>query len=74
MQPSLQTERCSSVHRRRDWRVWWRLTRPHTLTAAFVPVCIGTVLALHETTIRISLFYRDACGFFIDSDSHQYVQ
>jgi 1,4-dihydroxy-2-naphthoate polyprenyltransferase len=56
MQPSLQTDRCSSVHRRRDWRVWWRLTRPHTLTAAFVPVCIGTVLALHETTIRISLF------------------
>jgi 1,4-dihydroxy-2-naphthoate polyprenyltransferase len=57
MQPSLQTDhRYSSVHRRRDWRVWWRLTRPHTLTAAFVPVCIGTVLALHETTIRISLF------------------
>jgi len=57
MQPSLQTDRYSSIHRRRrDWRVWWRLTRPHTLTAAFVPVCIGTVLALHETAIHISLF------------------
>ncbi|AEH46716.1 1,4-dihydroxy-2-naphthoate polyprenyltransferase [Parageobacillus thermoglucosidasius] len=56
MQPSLQTERRPSVSRRRDWRVWWRLTRPHTLTAAFVPVCIGTALAFHETNIRVSLF------------------
>jgi 1,4-dihydroxy-2-naphthoate octaprenyltransferase len=26
-------------------QVWWRLTRPHTLTASFVPVSIGTALA-----------------------------
>ncbi|MBB3869617.1 1,4-dihydroxy-2-naphthoate polyprenyltransferase [Parageobacillus toebii NBRC 107807] len=57
MQSSLQTDRrFPPVNRRRDWRVWWRLTRPHTLTAAFVPVSIGTALAFHETNIRISLF------------------
>jgi 1,4-dihydroxy-2-naphthoate polyprenyltransferase len=57
MQSSLQTDRrFPPVNHRRDWRVWWRLTRPHTLTAAFVPVSIGTALAFHETNIRISLF------------------
>ncbi|MDB5083588.1 MAG: 1,4-dihydroxy-2-naphthoate octaprenyltransferase [Bacilli bacterium] len=28
------------------WKVWWRLLRPHTLSASFVPVLIGTALAL----------------------------
>ncbi|MFX3623750.1 MAG: 1,4-dihydroxy-2-naphthoate polyprenyltransferase [Ectobacillus sp.] len=28
------------------WHVWWNLLRPHTLTAAFVPVFIGTAYAL----------------------------
>lgn len=32
--------------KKKDWRIWWRLLRPHTLTAAFVPVLIGTMLAL----------------------------
>src|SRR5690625_1580923 len=27
-------------------QVWWRLLRPHTLTAAFVPVFVGTMYAL----------------------------
>lgn len=27
------------------WQVWWRLMRPHTLTASFIPVFIGTMLA-----------------------------
>lgn len=44
------------VHYKQDWRVWWRLLRPHTLTAAFVPVSIGTVLAVDEAPIRFSLF------------------
>ncbi len=39
-----------------DWRVWWQLTRPHTLTAAFVPVFLGTALALPITDIHIGLF------------------
>jgi 1,4-dihydroxy-2-naphthoate polyprenyltransferase len=46
----------STVKYKRDWRVWWRLLRPHTLTAAFVPVSIGTALAIHVTNINILLF------------------
>lgn len=36
--------------------VWWRLLRPHTLTASFIPVAIGTALALSVHTITLSLF------------------
>jgi len=54
MQPSAHIDHRPPA--RRDWRVFWRLTRPHTLTAAFVPVCVGTVLALDETAVRFSLF------------------
>jgi len=38
------------------WNVWWRLLRPHTLTASFVPVCIGTTLALPHPHFRFSFF------------------
>ncbi|QFT90319.1 1,4-dihydroxy-2-naphthoate octaprenyltransferase [Bacillus sp. THAF10] len=40
----------------KNWKVWWNLLRPHTLTAAFVPVFIGTALALYETAIDWPLF------------------
>lgn len=36
--------------------VWWRLMRPHTLTASFVPVIIGTAMALYYDSISIALF------------------
>jgi len=36
--------------------VWWRLMRPHTLTASFVPVFLGSALALYENRLDISLF------------------
>lgn len=39
-----------------DWRIWWRLLRPHTLTAAFVPVLIGTALALSYGEVNFLLF------------------
>ena len=39
-----------------EWKVWWRLLRPHTLTASFVPVCIGTALALPHPNFRFSFF------------------
>jgi 1,4-dihydroxy-2-naphthoate octaprenyltransferase len=45
-----------TVKRDKGWRVWWMLLRPHTLSAAFIPVTIGTVLALHEGSINLSLF------------------
>ncbi|AQQ52739.1 1,4-dihydroxy-2-naphthoate polyprenyltransferase [Planococcus lenghuensis] len=38
------------------WRVWWQLTRPHTLTAAFAPVFLGTMIALQYTAIHWGLF------------------
>jgi 1,4-dihydroxy-2-naphthoate octaprenyltransferase len=38
------------------WEVWWRLLRPHTLTAAFIPVSIGTALAAQYIDIDILLF------------------
>ena len=37
--------------------VWWRLTRPHTLTASFVPVFIGTAMAAYEGHFHFLLFF-----------------
>ncbi|MGM0876853.1 MAG: 1,4-dihydroxy-2-naphthoate polyprenyltransferase [Bacillota bacterium] len=37
-------------------KVLWQLTRPHTLTASFVPVLIGTVLGMFYVDINILLF------------------
>ncbi|CAH0346776.1 1,4-dihydroxy-2-naphthoate polyprenyltransferase [Bacillus sp. CECT 9360] len=39
-----------------NWRVLWQLTRPHTLTAGFVPVLIGTALAIQLYDINVLLF------------------
>lgn len=36
--------------------VWWRLMRPHTLTASFVPVVTGSALALYKDALNIYLF------------------
>lgn len=38
------------------WRTWVKLTRPHTLTAGFVPVFIGTVLAITEGHFNLGMF------------------
>ena len=39
------------------WRIWWKLTRPHTLTAAFAPVFLGTMIALTYGEIHFPLFF-----------------
>ncbi|MCZ2257686.1 1,4-dihydroxy-2-naphthoate polyprenyltransferase [Sporosarcina sp. G11-34] len=39
------------------WRIWWKLTRPHTLTAAFAPVFLGTMIALTNGNINFPLFF-----------------
>ncbi|UOF90242.1 1,4-dihydroxy-2-naphthoate polyprenyltransferase [Fodinisporobacter ferrooxydans] len=39
-----------------EWKVWWRLLRPHTLTASFVPVGVGTALALQNGHFHLVLF------------------
>lgn len=43
----------------RGFKVWWHLTRPHTLTASFVPVFLGTAIALavEKGTINLLLFF-----------------
>lgn len=38
------------------WRIWWQLTRPHTLTAAFAPVFLGTMIALTYGDLHYPLF------------------
>ncbi|MBA4537403.1 1,4-dihydroxy-2-naphthoate polyprenyltransferase [Bacillus aquiflavi] len=56
MQPNVHTNSSTAVKSRSNWKVWWQLTRPHTLTASFVPVLLGTALALHITEINLILF------------------
>lgn len=53
----METQPKTPVSSNRDWKVWWQLTRPHTLTAAFVPVLLGTALAISETKIHLGLFF-----------------
>lgn len=50
VQPSIRPESNKS------WKKWWMLTRPHTLTAAFVPVLLGTALSLEISTFNIPMF------------------
>lgn len=41
----------------RGFKVWWHLTRPHTLTASFVPVFLGTAIAaVSKHDINLLLF------------------
>ena len=40
-----------------DFNFWWRLLRPHTLTASFVPVAVGSAFAFGQTEdFRFLLF------------------
>lgn len=55
MQPKMHSQSSITLDSKPNWRVWWQLTRPHTLTAAFVPVLLGAALALPITKINISL-------------------
>ncbi|MFD2446532.1 1,4-dihydroxy-2-naphthoate polyprenyltransferase [Bacillus sp. CGMCC 1.16607] len=57
MQPQMKPNSSSSVvESNQGFRKWWQLTRPHTLTAAFVPVLLGTALAVQEHTVHFGLF------------------
>ncbi|PKH08663.1 1,4-dihydroxy-2-naphthoate polyprenyltransferase [Planomicrobium sp. MB-3u-38] len=46
----------TTLHADSGWRVWWQLTRPHTLTASFAPVFLGTMIAIRDTQIDWLLF------------------
>ncbi|WP_458412135.1 1,4-dihydroxy-2-naphthoate polyprenyltransferase [Schinkia sp. CFF1] len=45
-----------NVEKKSSWQIWYRQLRPHTLTAAFVPVSIGTALALLDGHVNVLLF------------------
>lgn len=57
MQPNIQQSSNPVVESNRGFQVWWQMTRPHTLTAAFVPVLLGTSLALKYGKIHFGLFF-----------------
>lgn len=43
----------------KKWKIWWNQCRPHTLTASFIPVFLGTACALDtygSRNIHIPLF------------------
>ena len=56
MQPTLQQGTKPVVESNRGFQVWWQMTRPHTLTASFVPVLLGTALALRHNQFHLGLF------------------
>lgn len=46
-----------ALNEKGGFQVWWRLLRPHTLTASFIPVFVGTMFALiHDNVFHIGLF------------------
>lgn len=46
-----------ALNERDGFQIWWRLLRPHTLTASFIPVFIGTMYAVvFENTFHVTLF------------------
>lgn len=57
MQPNLQQGAKPVVAANKGFQVWWQMTRPHTLTAAFVPVVLGTALAFKEGSFHFGLFF-----------------
>lgn len=56
MQSKDNTTIKQALNERDGFHVWWRLLRPHTLTASFVPVFVGTMIAFNEGSINWLLF------------------
>ncbi|WP_085991494.1 1,4-dihydroxy-2-naphthoate polyprenyltransferase [Oceanobacillus senegalensis] len=46
----------SALNEKGGFHVWWRMLRPHTLTASFIPVFIGTMLAYIDGKVDWILF------------------
>ncbi|WP_226035853.1 1,4-dihydroxy-2-naphthoate polyprenyltransferase [Aquibacillus saliphilus] len=45
-----------ALNEKKGFHVWWRLLRPHTLTASFIPVFIGTMVAILDESVNVLLF------------------
>src|SRR5690625_5054896 len=46
-----------ALNERGGFHVWWRLLRPHTLTASFIPVFVGTMIAYNDGALHITIFF-----------------
>ncbi|WP_070120388.1 1,4-dihydroxy-2-naphthoate polyprenyltransferase [Bacillus marinisedimentorum] len=57
MQPTVENTHEKAIAPKKGWRVWWNLLRPHTLTASFVPVFLGTAIAVQYGPIDFALFF-----------------
>ncbi|UOY94390.1 1,4-dihydroxy-2-naphthoate polyprenyltransferase [Ectobacillus sp. JY-23] len=60
MEVKIEHAPSAGLKKQPGWRVWWNLLRPHTLTAAFVPVFIGTAYAMQiegAKNIDLPLFF-----------------
>ncbi|QKY69763.1 1,4-dihydroxy-2-naphthoate polyprenyltransferase [Lentibacillus sp. CBA3610] len=44
------------LNEKSGFQIWWRLLRPHTLTASVIPVFVGTMFALTTHQINVLLF------------------
>ncbi len=56
METNIKHKSKPAVESNQGFQVWWKMTRPHTLTASFVPVLLGTALAFRNDKIHIGLF------------------
>ena len=57
MQPNVSHGSKHVLEANHGLQVYWQMTRPHTLTAAFVPVLLGSALALRYDHIHLGLFF-----------------
>lgn len=44
------------IEKNTGFKKWWKMIRPHTLTASFVPVALGTALVLPVSHVNFLLF------------------
>lgn len=46
-----------ALNEKEGFQIWWRLLRPHTLTASFVPVFVGSMFAFIDHSLHVGLFF-----------------
>lgn len=46
----------SAMNEKGGFQIWWRLLRPHTLTASFIPVFVGSMLAFTDGAFHFTIF------------------